>query len=267
MARLSPEFDLQMARDARDVTAAQGLRYRVFVTEMGGTGAMVDHAAGLERDRHDPQCDHLLLIDRAAQDLGPGPGPSGGGRVVAVCRLMDRAGAAGGDGFASAAEFDLAPILDSGRSLLELGRTCVDPAYRGGTAMYHLWHGLAGLVRARGIDMLFGTASFPGRDPTAIAAPLAWLAGRHRAPQGMRVRSRQEQPVLPVCDGAWTSADRRAALLALPALIKAYLRLGGVVGDGVFVDHNFGTTDVCMLLDVAGMSPAQRSIYARGGRT
>ena len=36
-------YIVRLARDARDLRAAQRLRYRVFVTELGATGPMVDH--------------------------------------------------------------------------------------------------------------------------------------------------------------------------------------------------------------------------------
>ena len=41
---------------------------------------------------------------------------------------------------------------------------------------------------------------------------------------------------------------RRAAVAALPPLIKGYLRLGGFVGDGAVIDEQFNTTDVCILV-------------------
>jgi len=42
--------------------------------------------------------------------------------------------------------------------------------------------------------------------------------------------------------------DTRAALAALPPLIKGYLRLGGLVGEGAVVDREFNTTDVCIIV-------------------
>jgi len=42
----------------------------------------------------------------------------------------------------------------------------------------------------------------------------------------------------------------RAALKALPPLIKGYIRLGAFVGDGAVIDHQFGTTDVLIILPV-----------------
>jgi lyso-ornithine lipid O-acyltransferase len=56
-------------------------------------------------------------------------------------------------------------------------------------------------------------------------------------------------------------------MAATPALIKAYLRLGGFVGDGAFIDHEFNTTDVCLVMDTGQMSARHRdSTFARQGR-
>ncbi len=60
--------------------------------------------------------------------------------------------------------------------------------------------------------------------------------------------------------------DRRAAMVQMPALIKAYLRLGGVVGAGAFVDHSFNTTDVCLVMDTARMSAKHRDLYTKARR-
>lgn len=255
MIALDPHFVLRLARDARDLRAAQRLRYKVFVEELGGDGELVDHAARLECDAYDPVFDHLVLIDsrRDAAALED---------VVGVYRLLpgDRVGATGR--FYSEDEYDLAPLKASGRRLLELGRSCVHADYRGGTAMMHLWNGLADYVLERGIEVMFGVASFHGTNIAALAQPLAWLYHHHLAPEALRVRAlaphRQEMDLLPP-----EQLDRRAAMLATPALIKAYLRLGGFVGDGAWVDHAFNTTDVCLLMDTARMSARHRNFYVR----
>ena len=250
-AGAGPDFLVRFAAGEDDILAAQRLRYRVFVTELGGDGPLVDHVRGLERDRFDAVAQHLLLIDRAHP---------GGEAVVGVYRLLDDAAAARAGQFYTEGEYDLTVLRAGGRRLLELGRSCIDPAYRGGQAMVWLWQALAAEVGARGIDVLFGVASFHGRDVAALAQPLAFLHHGHLAPPDLRVRARvfQTMDLVPA-----RQIDRRAALLATPALIKAYLRLGGFVGEGAFVDHAFNTTDVCLLLDVARMKPGQAALYTR----
>lgn len=250
----SPTFEVRLARNCADLQAAQRLRYRVFVQELGGDGPLVDHVAGLERDSYDDDFDHLLLIDPLR--------PADGG-VVGVTRLLQKAGAARLGQFSCETEYDLTPLHQTGRTLLELGRSCLHPAYRGGTAMYHLWHGLAGYVAAHGIEVLFGVASFHGADPAALAQPLSYLQAHHLAPPELRVRSRRFEPMNLLDPGA---IDRRQAMRATPALIKAYLRLGGTVGEGAYVDTAFRTVDVCLVMDTARMNSRQARLYTQAGR-
>lgn len=231
--------------------AAQRLRYAVFVEELGGDGAMVDHRARLERDRFDPFFDHLLLVDEARQ-----------GAVVGVYRVLrdDQATRAGQ--FYSEDEYDLSVLRASGRRLMELGRSCLAQPYRGGRGMYHLWNAMAHYVAEHEIEILFGVASFHGTDLSALAQPLSLLHHRHLAPPALRVRARadhyQQMDLVPE-----DRLDRRAAMVAVPALIKAYLRLGGHVGDGAYLDHAFNTTDVCLILDTGGLTDTQKAFYSK----
>lgn len=244
-----PTFRIAMADDGASLTAAQALRYRVFVEELGANGPMVDHDERLERDAFDDHCDHMLLFDDAI------------GEVVGVYRLIRPEHAADIGRYYSENEFDLSGLRSTGRRLLELGRSCLHAEYRGGAAMYHLWNGLADYVRAHQIDLLFGVASFPGTDTQALAEPLSILHHRFLAPEGIRPNARGENAVaMDILESE--QIDRRQAMVCIPALIKGYLRLGGMVGQGAWIDHAFNTTDVCLVLDTERMNARQRSIYS-----
>ncbi len=248
-------FTLRLARDARDLRAAQRLRYVVFVEELGARGPLVDHEARLERDAFDPVFDHLLLIDqRRDPDLLED--------VVGAYRLLPSDRLAPGGRFYSEDEYDLTRLRDSGRKLLELGRSCVHPDHRGGTAMFHLWNALADYVLERGIEVLFGAASFHGTDIAALTQSLAYLHHTHLAPEPLRVRAREGFQPMDLLPAA--SVDRKAAMAATPPLIKAYLRLGGFVGEGAWIDRAFNTTDVCLVMDTARMSERHRGYYTKG---
>lgn len=248
---VAPQFRVALATDASQLRAAQRLRYDVFIEELGGQGPHVDHEARLECDQFDAAFDHMLLYDDRVGD------------VVGVYRLLREEVATKIGQFYSEDEYDLTPLRQTKRRLLELGRSCLHQDYRGGTAMYHLWNGLAHYVADHEIEIMFGVASFHGTDAQALAAPLSLLHHRHLAPQNMRPRAQeaafQPMDLIPEAD-----LDRRAAMLQIPALIKAYLRLGGTVGEGAFVDHRFNTTDVCVLMDTAKMNARQSRIYNGG---
>lgn len=253
MDRGDAHFTTRLALTERDLRAAERLRYAVFVEELGGNGTLVDHAGRFERDRFDPHFRHLVLIDkrRDAEALD---------HVVGVYRVLDAAGAAAIGQYYSEDEYDLSALKASGRKLLELGRSCLHPDYRGGMAMYHIWNALAGIVAREEIEILFGVASFHGTDVRAHAQALSLLHHQHLAPADVRVRARaehfQSMDLIPDAE-----IDRVQAMRAVPALIKAYLRLGGVIGEGAFVDHPFNTIDVCLLLDTAQMNMRAAARY------
>ena len=255
MLQNAPAFDVSLATVEDDIRAAQRLRYDVFVTELGGDGEGVDHVNRLETDAFDAHADHLLLRDPRSSD-------SDTGGVVGVYRLMTRDHAARAGGFYSAAEFDLSRLENSDLRLLELGRSCLHPDHRGGPALMALWQGLAAYVAQNRIDLLFGTASFHGTDPARLIHPISHLHAAYLAPEALRVTSRQAQTMtlLPP-----DRIDRKAAMRDTPALIKSYLKLGGTIGQGVFVDHAFNTTDVCLVLDTRALSKKGQLRSSRSG--
>ena len=253
MNAVDRHFTLKLAETPGELLAAQRLRYRVFVTELGASGPTVDHQRQTESDQFDSIYDHLLLIDRKRD-------PARLDHVVGVYRLLRGEVAAAGPGFYSAAEYDLDPILKSGRNLLELGRSCVDNDVRGGVGVYLLWNALADFVQQYGIDVMFGVASYHGTDVAPIAQSLSYLHHNHLAPPESRVRARLYQPLDLI---APEKIDADLALAQTPSLIKAYLRLGGVIGDGGYIDRDFNTTDVCLLMDTARMSKRHKQAYSR----
>lgn len=248
MNRHVSRYTLRMASSDAEVAAAQALRHLVFVEELGARGGeLTDGSAGLESDRYDVHCQHLLILDSLRGDA-----------VVGTTRIMDEDGSARTGGFASETEFDLSRLRRSGRRLLEVGRTCLHPDHRGGSAMHRLWQALAALVEERGVDVLFGLASLPGTDPLTVAQTLSCLHQDHLAPETLRPRSRAPLAMDLVPRG---QICRRQGVLAMPALLKAYLRLGGSVGEGAFLDPDFRCIDVCMVLDTATLTARARRIY------
>ncbi len=237
--RLGP-LGVRLAETDAERDAAQALRYRVFYGEMGAHPDPAAVASGRDRDRFDAAADHLLVLDHSHDEAG-------GPEVVATYRLIGRAVAAAMGGFYSADEFDLSALLRHPGRLLELGRSCVDAAYRSRAAMQLMWNGIAAYVFHNQIDLMFGVASLHGTDPDAVAPALTYLAEHHLAPPDLRPRALAARYVemrrLP--PGRVTP---RQGLALLPPLIKGYLRLGGFVGDGAVIDRPFNTTDVAIVV-------------------
>jgi putative hemolysin len=253
-------YRVKLAGTDAERAGAQRLRYRVFVEEMGARASPEEHAARREWDAFDPYFDHLVLLDLDRGIADPLD------RVVGVYRLMRDGAARAGLGFYGATEYDLSPITDSGRSAVELGRSCVAPEHRGGPAMHLLWNGLAEYVLERRIEILFGVASFHGTDPAPIAEALAYLHHTHLAPPDVRVRARADG-FLDMDRMPPEAVEPVRALRAIPPLIKAYLRLGGFVGEGAWIDRDFNTIDVCVVMDTGRMTARYLRYYqGRQGR-
>ena len=244
----SGTLEVRLAVTPEEIDAAQALRYRVFYEEMAARASVDAAASRRDRDRFDPWCDHLLVIDRKR-----GEGAAG---VVGTYRLMRREAAAQAGGFYTETEFDIAPLLAVPGPVLELGRSCVDAAYRTRPTMQLLWQGIALYVIRHDVRVMFGCASLPGTDPDELAPSLSYLHHYHLAPPNLRARALPDRYVdmnrLAPQDidtaTAVAQIDTRAALAALPPLIKGYLRLGGLVGEGAVVDREFNTTDVCIIV-------------------
>ena len=248
----APQFTVSLAKSAKDREDAFRLRYRVFVEELGASGPQVDHARAIESDDYDILSDHLLLRDLSRPDDQ---------QVVGVYRLLRQENAQRLGGFYTETEFDLSRLKSTNRRLLELGRSCIAPEYRGSTALLHLWQAVGRYVIEHDIEVLFGTASFPGIGPQAHGAALAYLSAEHLAPKQLRPFAKAPNFCMRN-DEESSPLDFKAAQKSLPSLIKSYLRMGGCVGTGAFIDHAFNTTDVCMIVDVAAISPRQRALYA-----
>jgi putative hemolysin len=250
-------YQVKLAETESERAGAQRLRYRVFVEEMGAEASPEERAVRREWDPFDPYFDHLILVSLDPAIADPLD------RVVGVYRLMRDEVARTGPGFYGASEYDLSPILETGRPAVELGRSCVAPEHRGGPAMHLLWNGLAAYVLERGIELLFGVASFRGTDPAPLAEALSFLHHEHLAPPDLRVRA-QPAHYLDMNLMPPAAIDHLRAAQTIPPLIKAYLRLGGFVGDGAFVDRAFNTIDVCVIMDTGRMTERYLRFYTRG---
>ena len=234
-------MDVRLAATPAEIEAAQRLRYRVFYDDMGAKPTPEMAASGRDFDDFDESCDHLLVIDRNRGDGAEG--------VVGTYRLQRRESEKF-KRFYTAGEYDVSRIASFPGRVLELGRSCVDSAYRTKMTMQMLWRGIAGYVFSHDIDLMFGCASLPGTDPEALAVPLSFLYHNNLAPEDVRLRALPElytrMDLLPPDE-----VNARRAVATLPPLVKGYLRLGGFVGDGAVIDHQFNTTDVCVIVKTA----------------
>ena len=243
-------LEVRLARTAAEVRQAQKVRYKVFYQEGSAVPNPARRLARRDIDGYDAICDHLLVIDHAARDRGALNRPA----VVGTYRLLRQSLAEEYGGFYTAGEFDIRALVarHSRLQFLELGRSCVLSSYRVKRTVELLWHGIHAYVLQNHCDVMFGCASLDDTDPKRLALPLSFLHHYASAPEPWRARALSDRYV-EMNQMSKEAVDPKAALRALPPLIKGYLRLGAYIGDGAVIDYEFGTTDVLIVLPVSAI--------------
>lgn len=228
-AGIHSRYRIELVQNQKTLREAQQLRYQVFAEELG---VQLPHAdEGLDRDRYNPHCGHILVRDETS------------GNLVACTRVLGPEDAAAAGGYYSQGEFEIGAILDLPGRTVEVGRTCVAAGYRNGTVIGLLWQGIGRLVKNHQIDYLFGCASVPlTPDPLYAHAVIRELLQRHQTENTPRVKPRHELPPL---ESAETGLTPR-----LPPLIRTYLSLGARACGEPCWDPLFQVADVFMLLSL-----------------
>ena len=246
-------LEVRLARKKSEIRQAQRLRYKVFYEEMSAVPNALAMLSRRDEDAFDKVFDHLLVVDRGDETNGRSWRRS---RVVGTYRVLRQEVADYYDGFYTQGEYDIQPLIEAkgrGYSFMELGRSCVLKAYRNRRTLELLWQGVWSYLREHGANVMIGCASFAGTDPSAHATALSYLYHTALAPEDWRVKAHEHLRV----DMNMMPADAvnvRAAIKALPPLIKGYLRVGAYIGDGAVIDHQFGTTDVFVIMPVEAIN-------------
>jgi len=228
-------LEVRLAQSEEEVKAAQLLRYEVFYEECGAQPD--ENMALLKQDIApiDDFCDVLLVIDHGCN------------KIVGTYRFMLREAALRYGGYYTATEFDVSKLVSFPGQIMELGRSCVHKNYRTKPTMQLLWRGIGAYIRLNQVNLCFGCGSFSGTDVSMYKQALSYLYHNHLAPPDLRTKALpihyQKMDLVPA-----SQVNSKEALRQLPPLIKGYLRLGGFVGDGAFIDTQFNSIDVCIIV-------------------
>jgi putative hemolysin len=227
-----------LARSAAEVEQAQRLRHRIFAGELAGRSADPD---GLDRDIFDPHCLHLIVRDHARDE------------VVGTYRMLMPRQARRLGCLYTEQEFWLTRLDPIRDEMVELGRSCVHPDYRGGAAIMLLWSAIGAVLARGGHRYLIGCASVSMRDGGAEAASLyRQLAATHLAPESWRVWPRDRLPVESFAEVPVT----------LPPLLKGYLRAGARLLGEPHRDPEFGCADFPLMLPIDALAGRYRRRFA-----
>ncbi len=219
---------LALAQSAAEVLAAQRLRHQVFAGEFG---SITPGPVGLDTDDFDEYCDHLLIWHQGHSAQAP--------QVVATYRMLPPG--TGAPGRYTDTEFDLAAISPLLQFTVETGRSCVHRDHRNGATMALLWGGIADYMLRGGHRYLLGCASIPLVDGGVVAAGV-WKALQSNRCARTEFSCPPRRP--------WEAPAVPATAVAVPPLLKAYLRLGARVLGSPAHDPAFNTADFPILLDM-----------------
>ncbi len=233
---LDPRYSLLLSNDPAQVEAAQRLRYDVFSSEPGF--ALAGQDDGLDADRFDEHCDHLLVREENS------------GELVGCYRMLTPTGAIAAGGLYTATEFDIRPLDSLRPSLVEMGRAVVHNDHRNGAVVLLMWAGILAYLDHCDYDYVTGCVSVPvvvaGEPPgTQIRGVRDFVGRRHAAPAEYRVRP--YRPV--VIDGRSLDEIAPPARPVVPPLMRGYLRLGAQICGEPAHDPDFGVGDFPALLD------------------
>lgn len=221
-------LSVRLAHCDTEILEAQRLRYRVFAEELGAR--LTTTQPGVDRDLYDRYCEHLIVRDEE-QD-----------RIVGTYRILSPRAARKVGNYYSENEFDLVRLQHLRPSIVEVGRSCIDPAYRTGATIALLWSGLTRYMMVNDYGYLMGCASIGMRDGGHAAAAIYARLGSHLAPLEYRVRPRCPLPL---------ERLRADAVVETPPLIRGYLRAGAYVCGEPAWDPDFNTADLLLLLPLS----------------
>ena len=248
-------LETRLATTEDEVTAAQRIRYQVFVEEMGAKLPLDAMTSKRDFDRYDSSCDHLLVIDRTISG-------SPLDQIIGTYRLLLQNKAKANNGFYSQSEYDVQDLVERhpDKCFLELGRSCVLPKYRTRRSIELLWQGIWAYCLQNNVDVMFGCASFGGTAPAAHAQSLSLLYHFARAKDEWQISAQTDtqylMDLMPV-----EAIKAKHALLEMPPLIKGYLRLGAIFSPHAYVDRCFNTTDVLIILPLLKINPRYINHY------
>jgi putative hemolysin len=245
-----PRYSLLLSTDPTLIEAAQRLRYEVFSSEPGfalaSQGGKDEAAgdggnAGLDVDRFDEHCDHLLVRE------------DNSGELVGCYRMLSPTGAVAAGGLYTATEFDIQALDPLRPSLVEMGRAVVRNDHRNGAVVLLMWAGILAYVDRYGYEYVTGCVSVPingdagdGESPgSQIRGVRDFVRRRHSA--APRYRVHPHRPV--VIDGRTLDDIPAPARPVIPPLMRGYLRLGARICGEPAHDADFGVGDFPALLD------------------
>ena len=233
------KYQIRLATSEAERDAACHLRFKVFNLELG-EGLMSSYSTGLDKDRFDYVCDHLIVEDRSSSE------------VVGTYRMQSGSEARKHWGYYSAQEFDFTPYEPVRDQVLELGRASIDRDHRTSEVLTLLWRGIAQYCKSYGLRYLIGCSSLNSQDPAE-----GWRLYDQLKP----VLASAEFRTTPTVAYTLPPGGQPQNPPKIPRLLKTYIGVGARICGEPAWDREFGTIDFLTLLDLRQLTPAARNRF------
>jgi putative hemolysin len=256
-------YRVRLAETSEDREAACGLRFKVFNIELG-EGLESSYRTGLDTDKFDMVCEHLLVEDK--QEANPAK------RIVGTYRMQSGANAQRNLGYYSEQEFHFAPYEPLRAGILELGRASIDREHRTPEVLTLLWRGIAQYATDMGLRYLIGCSSINSKNPAD-----GWQVYRQLEHYVVPPELKTEPTAAFACStpGPAPLAEPSSAVVGegqsdsvpaadpikVPKLLKTYLAIGCRIGGPPAWDREFGTIDFLTFLDLKLVSSSARNRF------
>ena len=251
-------YRVRLAETEEDRLAACRLRFKVFNIEMG-EGLESSYLTGLDTDRFDLVCEHLLVEDKQEDNQGR--------RIVGTYRMQSGTTAERNLGYYSEQEFSFAPYEPLRDGILELGRASIDREHRTPEVLMLLWRGIAQYATDMGLRYLIGCSSLNSKDPAEGWQMYHQLEHYRVSPEfrteptvayACPVERESRHAQQPAYQENQTPQTQLPEPVKVPKLLKTYLAIGARIGGPPAWDREFGTIDFLTLLDLKSVSPSAR---------
>ena len=228
------KYLLKLAQTAADKQQTFCLRHRVYCDEMNYAGKSGEFQAdAAEFDAYDELCDHLLVVDESWNCC------------VATLRFLPGSRLQAGSGFYSEQWFDIGQLNESRSSVLELGRACIDAAYRNTVVFRLLFAGVGAYLRMMPHDYLIGLTTLPAEARVSLPGISAFLRGNDAIHNSFSIQPKCQsdyQPnILPVevAMPAINEISQRHIIKKMSTLMLAYYKCGAKFVGEPSVDMDF----------------------------
>ena len=237
---MAGRYAARFAENDVDIESAQALRFKTF--RIGGQG--------LDADAFDPICKHILVEE------------TDNGRLVCTFRILPLANGSEIENSYSAQYYELSRLHDIAGMIVEIGRFCIDPAYKDPDILRVAWSAMTNYVDENHVELLFGCSSFSGTDSEEYTDAFALLKERHLAPKRRLPKIKAPKVFKFASKLKLKKPNLKLAQRHMPPLLRTYLVMGGWVSDHAVVDSDMNTLHVFTGLEIKGI-PASRKRLLR----